>query len=138
MQTGSIEEVPAAGEKKACRGRSSGRAKPHRGVSPLWVRFCVSWQRNFSPCLGSRSQQAVLGIRGVVQLLDPDHEMSNIERRMSNDERPAQPEPRLGLIRNSSFMIRYSIFARGFVLFGSGYAGLGPERVGDEGEVGEW
>ena len=59
------------------------------------------------------------------------NEMSNIELRMSNDERPAQPAPRLGLIRNSSFMIRYSIFARGFVLFGSGYAGLGGER--DEG-----
>ena len=57
-------------------------------------------------------------------VLDPDHEMSNIELRMSNDERPAQPTPRLGLIRHSSFGyplgVRYSIFARGFVLFGSG------------------
>ncbi len=35
---------------------------------------------------------------------------------MSNDERPAQPVPTVGLIRDSSFMIRYSIFARGFVL----------------------
>jgi len=47
--------------------------------SLLRVRFCGSWQRKFSPCPGSRSQQAVSGIRGVVQLLEPDHEMSNIE-----------------------------------------------------------
>jgi hypothetical protein len=58
--------------------------------------------------------------------------MSNIELRMSNDERPAQPAPGLGFIRNSPFMIRYSIFARGFVLFGFGYAGLGGAPAGAE------
>jgi hypothetical protein len=46
-------------------------------VSSVWG--LRSWQRNFSPCPGGRSQQAGSGFRGVVHLLDPDHEMSNIE-----------------------------------------------------------